>query len=79
MQKNFNAARAILNGETVVSRDRRKGDAPKVEFTTRKVREGRRTLQAVQTAYGVSYAMHEALEKLSTRTDCVNGRFVYLF
>lgn len=75
MSKNLSAARSILNGETTVSRDRRKGDAPKVEFTSKTVGK----MVMVRTAYGVSYGMHEALEALAKKVECVDGRFVYYF
>lgn len=77
-KKNFAAAVEILKGN-VVTRDRRKDDAHRIDHTIRTVKESGRTRKIVRTDYGVSNSTHEMLVKLAARVDVVKGRFEYVF
>lgn len=72
---NLVAAKAILEGKTVLAHDRRAADAIKVDYTIRTVKGEK----IVRTAYGVSNTMHQALSALAARVD-VNGSLpLYIF
>lgn len=74
-RRNIDKALDILKGKTVLAHDRRKEDAPAVEFKSYR-RSGKRVISPV---YGISNTMHETLVKLAARTTFDGGMPHYHF
>lgn len=79
MNVNYMKALDVLNGSTVLSRDRRREDAPAVPFDTMTVQRDGKKFRGVRTCYGISNRMHTRLARLATKVEVLYGRFIYLF